>query len=296
MDGTAGGTVGGTVGGAAGGAVGGAAGGAVGGHQDEIWPGSSLEWGRVELAAAIGLAHSLPLMPINWLQEAKCWYGVGGAARKTLQVDIMRKYLQFTDSARKRVGAAGFVEALYRDAVEVVDHGYMQLLAGAAALGKIIAILLFTAFHSPQGVPLQLLLPLFMLVRLRSAEQTATTLRLKYFRAQNRMLSHAETATNNYQLIRDFQRRPEMASRMQRLVDDVNVRRLRVTTVCWRANSSVGACLARCGALPSSVGAPAHALLALCRARAEICTRATCFLRSASAASSATKAGALRNR
>jgi ABC-type multidrug transport system fused ATPase/permease subunit len=36
------------------------------------------------------------------------------------------------------------------------------------------------------------------------------------------VLAHADDVTKNYLLIRDYQRRPEMSSRMQKLVDDVN--------------------------------------------------------------------------
>ena len=58
--------------------------------------------------------------------------------------------------------------------------------------------------------------------RMMSQEKVATTLRLKMFRAQNRMLAHADDVSKNYLLIRDYQRRPEMSARMSRLVDDVN--------------------------------------------------------------------------
>ena len=133
------------------------------------------------------------MFPTYLLQERKCWFGVGGAARKTLQVDILRKYLQFTEASRKRVGPAGFIEALYRDSVEVVDHGYMEMLSGVRAFGKILAIVIFSLYHAPYGVPLQLLLPFFMWRRMVSQEKVATTLRLKFFRAQNRSACRART-------------------------------------------------------------------------------------------------------
>ena len=160
------------------------------------------------------------MLPINHLQERKCWYGVGGAARKTLQVDILRKFLQFTEASRKRVGAAGFIEALYRDSVEVVDRGYMKLVESCKALGKILVILIFTAFHSISPTCTDAIACVVYLMY--GQRKVATNLRLKVFRAQNRMLAHAEDVSKNFLLIRDYQRRPEMSSRMQRLVDDVN--------------------------------------------------------------------------
>ena len=99
-------------------------------------------------------------------QERKAWLGVGGGARKSLQVDIVRKYLQLTDGAREHVGPAGFIEALYRDSVEVVDNGYLQLLQGIASLGKIAMIVAYTAYHAPPALLPQLALPAFMILRI----------------------------------------------------------------------------------------------------------------------------------
>lgn len=170
----------------------------------------------------MGLAHALPVFLLKHLKELKAWFGVGGAARKSLQVDMMRKFLNFTEASRDRIGAAGFTEALIRDAVEVVDNGYMQLIALVASLGKIACILFFTSFRAPLALPLQLALPLFALWRMASREATATVLRLKYFRAQNRMLDHANDVTRNYATVRDSNLKPAMANRLDRIVADVN--------------------------------------------------------------------------
>ena len=131
-------------------------------------------------------------------------------------------YLSFTDTSRKRVGPAGFIEALYRDSVEVIDNGFMATIRGAASTGRIVAILLFTAYNTPHALPLQLALPVFMLHRMYYREELATVLRLKYFRAQNRMLSHAEAVSHNFSLIRDYHLRPVMGKKMGAIVDDVN--------------------------------------------------------------------------
>mmetsp|Transcript_36218 Transcript_36218/g.72015 ORF Transcript_36218/g.72015 Transcript_36218/m.72015 type:complete len:832 (-) Transcript_36218:455-2950(-) len=174
------------------------------------------------VAMLIGMGHALPMFLVKQLKEQEAWFGVGGAARKVLQVDILRKYLQLTERSRSRIGAAGFIEALYRDSFEVVDHGYMQLIAAAAAGGKIIFILLFTAATTPYALPLQLGLPIFMLHRMYTREPSATMLRLRAFRAQNRMLGHADDVTKNYQTIRDSNLKPVMATRMENIIVDLN--------------------------------------------------------------------------
>ena len=39
-----------------------------------------------ELAVLLGVLHAAPILPVNFLQVVKTWFGVGGAARKMLQV------------------------------------------------------------------------------------------------------------------------------------------------------------------------------------------------------------------
>jgi ABC-type multidrug transport system fused ATPase/permease subunit len=184
--------------------------------------GGKRQYSRAQLAVLVGLAHALPVFLLKHLKELKAWFGVGGAARKSLQVDMMRKFLNFTEASRDRIGAAGFTEALIRDAVEVVDNGYMQLIALVASLGKIACILFFTSFRAPLALPLQLALPVFAFWRMTSREATATVLRLKYFRAQNRILDHANDVTKNYATVRDSNLKPAMANRLDKIVADVN--------------------------------------------------------------------------
>ena len=201
------------------------------------------------------------IFPINYLQVFKTWLGVGGACREALQVALLRQYLDYSDASRKRIGHTGFIQALLRDTVEIVDNGYMRTFDAAGSLGMILCLCLWSAREVPAILPLMMLLPIFMLIRLASVEHTgprcgcrgadqtpaqytlmrhcdgltaslcpscaaargaAIKLRLKYFKAQGHMLSHADDVIDNLSLVRDYQRRPIMAKRMTSLVDDVN--------------------------------------------------------------------------
>ena len=79
----------------------------------------------------LGLLHALPIFPINYLQVLKCWFGVGGAARKVLQVSLLKQYLDYSDASRKRIGHTGFIQALLRDTVETVEatQHYQSIVA-----------------------------------------------------------------------------------------------------------------------------------------------------------------------
>ncbi len=173
-------------------------------------------------AMVYGLIYALPIFVINTLRLSKCWLGVGGAARKLLQVNLLRKYVNLTTKARTQVGRAGFIEALSRYSYEVVDHGYMRLFDCAKSLGKIIILLVWALSVSPVTLPVMLLLPSVLVVRIYTQEKTSTELRLKWFKVQDLVIAHADDMTRNFELIRDYQRRPLQAKRLERVVKEAN--------------------------------------------------------------------------
>lgn len=113
------------------------------------------------------------VFPVNFLQVFKSWLGVGGAARKTLQVALLRQYLDYSDASRKRIGHTGFIQALLRDTVEVVDNGYMRVFDAISSAGMILCLLIWSVREVPAILPLMLFMPLFMLLRLYYVERTA---------------------------------------------------------------------------------------------------------------------------
>jgi len=137
-------------------------------------------------------------------------------------VNLLRKYLNYSEASRKRVGSAGYIEALYRDSVDVVDRGYCQLFPCFQALGKIVAVIIWGAIQAPIMLPFVVILVLIVFTRLRLRERATTKLRLLLFQAQNWMLTHAEVVTRNFTLVRDYRRRPLMAQRMDTMVAKVN--------------------------------------------------------------------------
>ena len=153
-----------------------------------------------ELAVMLGLLHALPCFPLNMLQEVKCWFGVGGAARKTIQVALLRQYLDYTDASRKRIGHTGFMQAILRDSHEVIDNGYFKILESVRSAAKIVALIMWTGLSIPLGIPLMMAPLVVMACRLRSVERSALTLRLKYFKAQANMLDHAHDVISNFSL------------------------------------------------------------------------------------------------
>ena len=183
---------------------------------------ASYDMATKELAAILGVMHAAPIFLINHLQVAKNWFGVGGAARKALQVSLLRQYMDYTDASRKRIGHTGFIQAILRDSTEVVDNGYMKLLDVARSAGMIACLIVWTASRVPASAPVMIIPLAICFYRLYRAERTALILRLKYFKAQGNMLALAEDVISNLNLVRDYQRRPIMAKRMQTRVDDVN--------------------------------------------------------------------------
>ena len=173
-------------------------------------------------ALAFGSLYALPIFAVNYLQLSKCWMGVGGAARKQLQVDILRKYLNLTTQARAEAGRVGFVEVISRYAVEVVDSGYCRIFDAIRSLGKIIVLLLWSLTVSWMAFPLMLTLPLILIARVYTHEGHSTSLRLKLFKVQDLVVAHADDVARNFGLIRDYHRRPLQAKRLEKVVEEAN--------------------------------------------------------------------------
>ena len=165
------------------------------------------------LGLAYGLLYALPIFGSNWLKLSKCWLGVGGAARRRLQVDLLRKYVNLTSTARREIGPAGFIAALSRYSIECVDNGYTRLFECAKSIGKILILLIWTIFSSPLTFPIMLLLPVVLVLRMIAQEADGTSLRLKLFRAQDLVVAQADDVARNLPLIRDYQTRPAQAKR-----------------------------------------------------------------------------------
>ena len=89
---------------------------------------------RMQLVVLCGLSHAVPELILNRLRVLVCWFGVGGAARKRLRVNLLRRFMSYTEASRRRTGVAGCIEVLYRDAVEVraalarpnKEHAHLQ--------------------------------------------------------------------------------------------------------------------------------------------------------------------------
>ena len=103
-----------------------------------------------------------------------------------------------------------------------VDHGYSKLVSSAQSMGKMILLLLWASKTHAILVPVFILIPLFMYVRVRTAERTATTLRLKYFKSQHQMVTFAEDIARNMELVRDHHQQPAMSRRFATIINDVN--------------------------------------------------------------------------
>ena len=170
---------------------------------------------RVTLACVLGVAHMLPVAGLNRLKERIPWLGIRGQAVKSLQADseragackglpsrtrlrtltalttalatalprppvcvwaVLRTYLFFTDESRHKLGQAGFINAIFRDGEGSVE-GFAHALESLAVCIRIVAVMLCTAFATPYALPLQLLMPIIMFVRLGLREKAGTQLR-----------------------------------------------------------------------------------------------------------------------
>ena len=65
----------------------------------------------------------------HYLDYRKCFWKIGGASRKRLQVLLMRKFFNYTEDSRKKVKVEALVMGMTRDVNDIVTNAYVARYA-----------------------------------------------------------------------------------------------------------------------------------------------------------------------
>merc|ERR1719440_454636 len=85
-----------------------------------------VEWdpSRQILLMSIALAFHIPEHLLQVLNFRRNYWRGGGATRKTLQTNLMRKYLSYTDGTRESVDHGTIILMLFKDIPEIADEAF----------------------------------------------------------------------------------------------------------------------------------------------------------------------------
>lgn len=148
----------------------------------------------------------IPLFVLHFLEYKKCFWKVGGSSRRRLQVNLLRKFLNYDESSRAMVSAAHLVMSLTRDAPELVAHGYMQLLNIVRLCGRLALVILYQCIFS--DAPLTILplvvFPLFMAVFLKLNYARTSKVYNRTAESQTELVKQVDQMVSKFRLIADY--------------------------------------------------------------------------------------------
>merc|ERR1719223_1948010 len=153
-----------------------------------------------------------------------------GCRRGLAQRNLLRKFLNFSESCRGRLRDGDLVMAITRDADALVVSGYSTFTALVAALGQLLLLLIYeivSPFVWDVPIEFSALIPLFAFPVLMVAfillrrRRTNRTLAAKQTREME-IMAHVQQAAVVYRLIADYSRRPQYVEKFEEIVDRFN--------------------------------------------------------------------------
>ena len=77
----------------------------------------------------LGIAWMVPFGLKHYLDYRKCFWKIGGASRKRLQVILMSKFFNYTEDSRAKVQVETLVMGMTRDVGDIVTNAYVARCA-----------------------------------------------------------------------------------------------------------------------------------------------------------------------
>lgn len=177
-------------------------------------------------AVAVGVLYVVPLALLQTIDLMKIYQKVGGRCRKALQENLARKFLNYKEESRSKISSGDITMAVMRDTLEVVDNGYMKVLAIFRILGKLVLVLLFVLRHNKAAAIPLFCFPLVMTVFLCFRQSRTVTCNDKMALMENHLMQMVNNAINNVRLISDFHLRPQVVKHFEECITRFNARKL----------------------------------------------------------------------
>jgi len=171
-----------------------------------------------------------PFFLVHFSDYSRVFWKVGGVSRKTLQGNLLRKFLNYNEDARRAVKHSDLLMAITRDTPRLVKNGFCQLVPLAQNFTQLFLLLGYQI-----GVPMlqgktlkttpfipMLAFPILMLgfLKLRNAETRRHLQDVD--KEESILLNHVDHTVLDFRLIADYHRKPFFMSLYEDLINDLN--------------------------------------------------------------------------
>lgn len=174
----------------------------------------------------------LPNILVHYVEWCEVFFKIGGTSRKTLQGNLVRKFLNYDDSSRSQLGPSDLVMSMTRDTQSLVHDGYMQLFPLAQAAGKLLMMVILQFFLEAHLAILPVFIyPLVLIPVLLCRNNLTQQVSAKQDKAQNELTDYISEVMVNFRLIGDYLRRPDAVADCEAKVGMFNKRSIDASAV-----------------------------------------------------------------
>mmetsp|Transcript_77863 Transcript_77863/g.166990 ORF Transcript_77863/g.166990 Transcript_77863/m.166990 type:complete len:860 (-) Transcript_77863:76-2655(-) len=186
---------------------------------------------RKQTALVIGIMYVVPFILLHLIDQYKCFIAIPGEARKALQANLMRKFLNYKEHVRSEIAASEITMAMIRDVTEVVDKGYMKVLEIFKIIGKLSCALIFILLENRMGVVPLFVYPLVLGAWLCCRERKTIDVNEEKAKRQDMFVQTTDEAVRHCRLVSDFHLRTDVNDRFEQNIDDFHAQESRACSV-----------------------------------------------------------------
>lgn len=165
----------------------------------------------------------VPLVPVHYAEYREVFFKLGGTSRKTIQGNLVRKFLNYDESARTQLAPSDLIMAVTRDTQFVVHDGFMQLYPLAQNAGKLfLVIVLQLILGAHLAIVPVLIYPCVLVSLICYRDNLIAHLQHEQDDAQNELVGYVTQIMTGYRLIGDYLKRPDAVEETEKRIGKFN--------------------------------------------------------------------------
>eukprot|EP00929_Paragymnodinium_shiwhaense_P087195 TRINITY_DN47463_c0_g2_i1.p1 TRINITY_DN47463_c0_g2~~TRINITY_DN47463_c0_g2_i1.p1 ORF type:complete len:856 (-),score=179.08 TRINITY_DN47463_c0_g2_i1:75-2642(-) len=179
---------------------------------------------RRRTAMAVAALYVAPFLLVHIMDLSKAYIALAPRIRRILQANLLRKFLYYDEVQRTAIEPEEITLGMMRDIVEVVDFGFMKLVAVIGIIVKLMFALAFIlAENRLAAIPL-IVCPVLLGGFLRCREKLNVHVMKEKAHHQDAVMRFCNATIRSYRLIADFFMRPRQVSDYEDVIDEFHAR------------------------------------------------------------------------
>jgi len=169
---------------------------------------------EVELLVVIA-ATVLPFATLHVCDYQKLSFGIGGGSRTKLQEELLKRFLDLRETARRDMDGGDLIVAMTHDVDELVECGYMTALKVAHSAGELAMVVVYQAlapivFHQERRyliiAPL-LFIPVVLITFMMKRRDATAKVEKERKECHMKLLGFISFVAEQYRIIADYNKR-----------------------------------------------------------------------------------------